>query len=189
MPQPRREEARTVENARDRFRARLQQLRDHVPARRKAAPRQPQPAPVPASLLSQPLLGDLSPSEAAILGLFVKRETAEAGQVVVHQGDEGDALFLIEEGQAEVRATGADGQVASLATLGPGSYFGEIALVTGGPRNADVVALTPLTLLRLDRPGYELLTQAAATEELRHTAHRRAEETQEKLATGEGSGI
>lgn len=170
------------ESARDRFRARLQQLRERAPARRKAEPRQPQPTPLPDSLLSQPLLGDLSPAEAAILGLFVKRETAEAGQVVVHQGDKGDALYLIEEGQVEVRATAEDGSVATLATLGPGSYFGEISLVTGEPRNADVVAATPLTLLRLDRPGYDLLGQAAATEELRHTAQRRAEETQEKLA-------
>ena len=116
-----------------------------------------------------------------MLGLFVRREAVESGTVVVRQGEEGDALFLIEDGQAEVRATGADGTVAPITTLGPGSYFGEIALVTGGPRTADVVALTPLTLLRLDRAGYELLTQVAATEDLTHTAHRRAEETKARL--------
>ncbi len=170
-----------VDHARERLRDRFHQMRERVTTPRRKAPRPAAPAPVPASLLSQPLFGDLSPSEAALLGLFVVREAVEAGATVVHQGDEGDALYLIEEGRAEVRATGADGQVAAIATLGPGDYFGEIALVTGGPRNADVVALTPLTLLRLDRSGYELLTQAAATEELRHTAHRRAEETQEKL--------
>ena len=170
-----------TESAKDRFLARLQQLRERAPARRKAAHRQPPPTPLPASLLSQPLLGDLSPAEAAILGLFIERETAEAGQIVVHQGEKGDALYLIEEGHVEVRATAEDGGVTILATLGPGSYFGEISLVTGDPRNADVVATTPLTLLRLDRPGYDLLGQAAATEELRHTAHRRAEETQAKL--------
>jgi CRP-like cAMP-binding protein len=170
-----------VDNARERLRDRFQQIRERVAAPRRKAPRQAPPTPVPTSLLSQPLFDDLSPSEAALLGLFVQRESAEAGQVVVRQGDEGEALYLIESGQVEVRARDEAGEEILIAKLGPGHYFGEIALVSGGPRNADVVALTPLTLLRLDRSGYELLTQAAATEELRHTAQRRAEETQEKL--------
>ncbi|MFN8515490.1 MAG: cyclic nucleotide-binding domain-containing protein [Chloroflexia bacterium] len=170
-----------VDHARERLRDRFHQMRERVTTPRRKAPRPAAPAPVPASLLSQPLFGDLSPSEAALLGLFVQRESAETGQVIVRQGEEGDALFLIEAGEVEVRAHGEDGEETVITKLGPGHYFGEIALVTGGPRNADVVALTPLTLLRLDRSGYELLTQAAATEELRHTAQRRAEETQEKL--------
>jgi CRP-like cAMP-binding protein len=170
-----------VDNARETLRDRFRQMRERAAAPRRKAPRQAAPAPVPVSLVSQPLFGDLSQSEAALLGLFVQRESAETGQVIVRQGDEGDALFLIESGEVEVRARDDEGQETTIAKLGPGHYFGEIALVTGGPRNADVVALTPLTLLRLDRSGYELLTQAAATEELRHTAQRRAEETQEKL--------
>lgn len=169
------------DTARQRLRAGWRRLRDGAP-KASTSTRQPAAAvPLPDSLLAQPLFGDLSPSEAAMLGLFVRREAVETGTVVVRQGEEGDALFLIEEGQAEVRATGADGTVATITTLGPGSYFGEIALVTGGPRTADVVAVTPLTLLRLDRAGYELLTQVAATEDLTHTAHRRAEETKARL--------
>lgn len=170
-----------TDTTRQRLRAGWRRLRDGAP---QAAASRHQPsaaATLPASLLAQPLFGDLSPSEAAMLGLFVRREAVEAGRVVVRQGEEGDALFLIEEGQAEVRARDAAGTVATIATLGPGSYFGEIALVTGGPRTADVVAVTPLTLLRLDRAGYELLTQVAATEDLAHTAHRRAEETKARL--------
>lgn len=176
-----------VDNARERLLARFRQIRERTPAPRRKTPRAAEPAPLPTSLLSQPLFGDLAPHEAALLGLFVQRESAEAGQVIVRQGEEGEALYLIEAGQVEVRAHGEAGQETTIATLGPGHYFGEIALVTGGPRNADVVALTPTTLLRLDRSGYELLTQTAATEELRHTAQRRAEETQGKL-TKEGEG-
>jgi hypothetical protein len=152
-----------VDNARETLRDRFRQMRERAAAPRRKAPRPAAPAPVPVSLVSQPLFGDLSQSEAALLGLFVQRESAETGQVIVRQGDEGDALFLIESGEVEVRARDDEGQEAT---------------------NADVVALTPLTLLRLDRSGYELLTQAAATEELRHTAQRRAEETQEKLGHG-----
>jgi CRP-like cAMP-binding protein len=177
-----------TDSARDRLRARWRRLREGAPRRRPSRQRPVAPAPLPASLLAQPLLGDLSPSEAAILGLFVRRESAEAGQVVVRQGEQGDALYLIEEGQAEVHARAEDGTVTTVATLGPGSYFGEIALVTGGPRNADVVAVTPLTLLRLDRAGYELLGQAAATEDLTRTAHRRAEETRARLGTAGAGG-
>jgi CRP-like cAMP-binding protein len=170
------------DTARQRLRAGWRRLREGASTTPAPSRRTATTTPLPDSLLAQPLFGDLSPSEAAMLGLFVQREAVEAGQTVVRQGEQGDALFLIEEGQAEVRATGQDGTVATIATLGPGHYFGEIALVTGGPRTADVVAITPLTLLRLDRVGYELLAQVAATEDLAHTAHRRAAETKARLA-------
>src|SRR5919199_5858671 len=101
-----------TDSARDRLRARWRRLREGAPRRRASRQRPVAPAPLPASLLAQPLLGDLSPSEAAILGLFVRRESAEAGQVVVRQGEQGDALYLIEDGQAEVRARAEDGTVA-----------------------------------------------------------------------------
>jgi voltage-gated potassium channel len=62
------------------------------------------------------------------------------GATVVARGEPADALFLIEAGRAKVRGS---------ATLGPGDWFGEIGLLTGGRRTADVIAATPLRLLRL----------------------------------------
>src|SRR5688500_2912198 len=73
-------------------------------ARRHHAPEVGVAAPVlPANLLSTPLFGDLSPSEAAILSVFMARETVAAGAMVVRQGDRDGDLYLIEAGRAEVR--------------------------------------------------------------------------------------
>jgi CRP-like cAMP-binding protein len=146
------------------------------------------PAPArPERLLTMPLFSDLSPSEAAILSLFVTRSAVEAGTVVVRQGGKDADFYLIEDGQAEVRLRDDAGQTTTLATLGPGEYFGEIAFVTGAARTADVVALTSLTLLRLGREGYEVLTQLAAAEELTHIAEARSEATRAERARGGGA--
>jgi CRP-like cAMP-binding protein len=138
----------------------------------------------PDRLLAMPLLSDLSPSEAAILSLFMARSTVPAGTVVVQQGGQDADFYLIEEGQAEVRLRDDAGQTKTLAQLGPGDYFGEIAFVTGEARTADVVALTTLTLLRLSRDGYDVLSQLAALEELIHTAEARSAATRAELARG-----
>lgn len=147
----------------------------------------PSAAPAPARperLLTMPLFSDLSPSEAAILSLFVTRSAVAAGTVVVQQGGHDADFYLIEEGQAEVRLRDDAGQTKVLSTLGPGDYFGEIAFVTGAARTADVVAITPLTLLCLGREGYETLSQLAAAEELTHTATTRADATRAEQTRG-----
>jgi len=73
-------------------------------ARRRHGPGVGTAAPVrPANLLSTALFGDPSPTEAAILSVFMSRETVAAGAVVVRQGDRDGDLYLIEAGRAEVR--------------------------------------------------------------------------------------
>ena len=72
------------------------------------------------------------------------------GVSVIEQGDVGDAFFVIGSGQADVVQ---DGYLQ--ATLGPGEYFGEVALLRDAPRNATVRARTPLRTFRLDRAGFE----------------------------------
>jgi CRP/FNR family cyclic AMP-dependent transcriptional regulator len=66
----------------------------------------------------------------------------ESGRVLMSQGDAGQEAFVIEEGAAEVVR---DGQL--LATVGPGSYVGELALIDAGPRSATVTATTPMRVL------------------------------------------
>jgi ABC-type multidrug transport system ATPase subunit len=73
---------------------------------------------------------------------------APAGALVVRQGDPGDAFFVIESGLVRVQVD-AVGASHELNRLGPGRYFGEMALVTGEPRSASVVALEDSRLLRL----------------------------------------
>jgi voltage-gated potassium channel len=67
-----------------------------------------------------------------------------AGAVVVHRGERGDCMYFIATGAVEIRLPGAP------LRLGEGDFFGEIALLTGAPRSATVVAVAPVTLLRLD---------------------------------------
>jgi ABC-type lipoprotein export system ATPase subunit len=62
------------------------------------------------------------------------------GQVVVRQGERADRFFIIVRGEAEVLLERPDGEPVQVSTLRPGQYFGEIALVRGGPRTATVRA-------------------------------------------------
>jgi CRP-like cAMP-binding protein len=101
------------------------------------------------------LFRDLSQPEAAVLATFLDRIEIEEGAVVLRQGNLGDDVFLIEAGTVEVKLTTPDGRYLKARDLGPRDYFGEIALIAGGERTADVIATTPRTLLRLTRDAYE----------------------------------
>jgi cAMP-dependent protein kinase regulator len=133
-------------------------------------------------LADVPALFRMSATDANVLGTFMERVEVPEGTVIVHQSDPGDALYLIAAGEAEVRVTNMSGQSTPVARLGPGEYFGEIALVTGGARIADVVALTPMTLARLNQEGYERFSaHTATTQQLMMTAATRASATARKL--------
>ena len=69
---------------------------------------------------------------------------------IVKEGDPGDAFYAILEGQA--KAVNRQGRTVN--RLLPGDFFGEIALLDGGPRTATVVAETPLVVLELRRKGF-----------------------------------
>jgi flavin reductase (DIM6/NTAB) family NADH-FMN oxidoreductase RutF len=70
----------------------------------------------------------------------------EPGDFIVREGDPGDELFVILEGEVRVERKGS-----SLATFGPGEFFGEVAVIDGRPRSADVVAVSPLRALVISR--------------------------------------
>lgn len=74
-----------------------------------------------------------------------------AAQVIVREGDPGTSLFLIEDGDVEVRTTDPTGRTLVLATLGPGEFFGEVAVLTGRPRTATIVATSAVTVIEIYR--------------------------------------
>jgi NADH dehydrogenase len=87
----------------------------------------------------------------------VRREHFDKGEVVFREGDRGDRLYIIVEGEVDV-VREVDGQGEShLATLGPGACFGEVALVEDRPRNATVRSRASLNVLTVDRPAFEQL--------------------------------
>ena len=107
------------------------------------------------ALLQTPVFASL-PAEAleTLIGQLELRDLYN-GEEVFHEGDPGTTMFVISEGEVEVGAFGQE-----LATLGPGAFFGEIALVTDLPRSATIRAKGRVELLALDR---EVVRAAAAT--------------------------
>lgn len=82
----------------------------------------------------------------------------EAGNALTREGEPGDLFYVVLQGTATVTREGQ-----KLATLGPGSFFGETALLTGGPRTATVTADAPMTLAGLDRDGFDAVLNEAPT--------------------------
>ena len=76
------------------------------------------------------------------------------GESIFHQGDPGEALFLIESGIVKIDLTSDDGDQMVLATLGPGETFGELALIDRGPRSASARAVESCCLLALPREAF-----------------------------------
>jgi CRP-like cAMP-binding protein len=73
-------------------------------------------------------------------------KTFTAGQPVLGEGESGDVLFLLLEGAVRVERTGR-----TIATLQEGDFFGEVSVLAGGPRTADVIAESPVRTLTVSR--------------------------------------
>lgn len=85
------------------------------------------------------------------LAARLERRAVPAGEAIVRQGETGEECYLLRGGRAEVVAEQSGGVERSLANLGPGSLFGEAALLADAPRNATVRALERCELLVLRR--------------------------------------
>lgn len=96
-----------------------------------------------------PLFEGLSTAEMRMVARLGDGVEAETGEVILEQSSHSYQLVIIEDGQAEVLRDGA-----RVAVLGPGDFFGELAILGGGaPRNASVTATTPLRALTLSSQG------------------------------------
>ena len=97
---------------------------------------------------------------ATIICSLMVQQLFEPNDMLVRCGDEGDTIYFIEEGQAQVSVVidGLDHR-KRLRTLGPGAAFGEIALVDNKPRSADIMALTPVVCQLLSRSQIEKLRE------------------------------
>jgi CRP/FNR family cyclic AMP-dependent transcriptional regulator len=100
-----------------------------------------------------PLFGELSRRELRELAALADEVEVSAGKVLAREGGLGSEFFVIAEGRAQVERDGH-----TVATLGPGDFFGEVALVDPGPRLATVTAAEPLRAFVLTTRGFwELL--------------------------------
>ncbi len=83
-------------------------------------------------------------------------------EVIFHQGDPGDSLHIVDIGSVKISLPSPEGEEAIIATLRPGDFFGELALLDGAPRSATAIALEPTTTLALPRATFmDLLDQDA----------------------------
>ncbi|MGH2724265.1 MAG: cyclic nucleotide-binding domain-containing protein [Actinomycetota bacterium] len=105
-----------------------------------------------AELRALPPFSYLEPDEVADLLEHGRWLNVPPGQAIIERGEVGDAFYAIGGGQVEVLDRGR-----RIATLGPGDYFGEVALLLDVPRTATVRALTPVRAFRLDREGFDRL--------------------------------
>jgi CRP/FNR family transcriptional regulator, cyclic AMP receptor protein len=93
-----------------------------------------------------PMFADFSKKHLSRLAADTDELIFEPGQIIVREGDVGEALFVVLEGQGKVvRRKRKVGEVL------PGDFFGELSAIDGGPRTASIVAVTPMRLLRLFR--------------------------------------
>jgi len=105
-----------------------------------------------AELRQQPCFAHLGTEQLVELRRRGEWMVVGAGRSVVQQGEEGDSFYAVASGRFDVVT---DGELKQ--TIGPGAYFGEIALLLDVPRTASVVARTPARIFRLDRDGFDHL--------------------------------
>ena len=98
----------------------------------------------PGRLTAIPIFSQLSPGEARRLATFATETSIAEGQILMKQGDYSTELIAIEEGTADVLR---DGQ--KVASLGDGDLIGEMGLIERAPRNADVIATSPMRVMKL----------------------------------------
>lgn len=93
-----------------------------------------------AFLRALPVFRTLEADEVTRLLAEAERRTYAPGTRIVRRGDPGDGMYIVREGAVQVPVVDGTGERRLTAYLGPGDFFGEMALLTGGPRAADVVA-------------------------------------------------
>ena len=90
---------------------------------------------------------------AGELGQYFEPVALAAGETLIEEGSPSDEMYFVAAGRAAVRIADAGAKPMRIATIGPGTVVGEIAFYLGQPRNASVVAETPMTAWRFSRAG------------------------------------
>ncbi len=121
------------------------------------------------------LFNELSDYEIDMLESSMTRHLFLKNENVVQQGDDGTSLFMVKEGLLEVDIRSESGNRVTVAHLKPGSFFGEMSLLTGEPRGATVRAVVDSMVYEVDKEDFEPLvrTRPAIIEALSELLSRR----------------
>lgn len=102
--------------------------------------------------------GEISPEELERACGFIQLVEFEAGETVFHKDTEGDAFYLVYAGKARAVNPGVL-WTSTLGEIGPGNFFGEIALILNRPRNATIECVEPTQCFRIDKAAYASLVE------------------------------
>ncbi|MCB9744470.1 MAG: cyclic nucleotide-binding domain-containing protein [Alphaproteobacteria bacterium] len=105
-------------------------------------------------LAATPLFSGLAPDDLRRLLELTEARAVPAGAVLCREGDVGESLFIVTSGELRVVLTSQGGERVLLAELGPGAALGEISLLDGGLRTADIVSSAPTGFLELKRKPF-----------------------------------
>src|SRR3954453_1420829 len=101
------------------------------------------------------LFGGADDAAIATLLRVLRVRKFRRGETIFHQGDPGDALFVVDRGSVKVVLPSDEGaEPAIVAILGPGEFFGELAILDGAPHSATIVAVEPTETFVLNRDAF-----------------------------------
>ncbi len=106
------------------------------------------------SIRQSRLFHDLPDTSVAQLAMRVSRRHCGAGQLLFKAGDPGSTFYIIQDGDVTISVPGPTGQAITLALLGPGDAFGELALLDEAPRSATATVTREAQLLALQRSDF-----------------------------------
>ncbi|GAA3815845.1 Crp/Fnr family transcriptional regulator [Cellulomonas soli] len=135
-------------------------------------------------VLSAPMFAGLDPAASAALIESMKTLDVARGDVIFHEGEPGDRLYVVRSGKIKLGRRSNDGRENLLAVLGPGEMFGELSLFDPGPRTATATVVADTTLLELGHQDLVawLDAQPTVAQHLLQALARRLRRTNEALA-------
>jgi signal transduction histidine kinase len=133
-----------------------------------------------------PLFADLSEEDLEQLYKMAETVSIPAGELVLREGDPGDSLFVVLDGQLEVTKRQGSQDIL-LAVYRPGQFFGEMALLEKAPRSASVRTLRESRLLVISQAAFQTLLSCSASAPLKilHTVTSRLRSTESMLIQNE----
>ena len=128
----------------------------------------------PDHLKTIPLFSSLSDKSLETVSVFASETSVSAGKRLVHEGDYSYDLIVIETGTADVIKGGE-----VIGSLGPGDVFGEMGMLSGAKRSADVVATSPMHLITLSKWDLKRIS-TEVSDQLQSLVEQRQELNQER---------
>jgi CRP-like cAMP-binding protein len=105
------------------------------------------------ALAAVPLFSGLKPEELSLVAKQLRRRSYSEREVIVHRDGPGDALYILTSGKVKVACSGDENETI-IALMSRGDFFGELSILDGEGRSADVVALEPTEVLVLSAENF-----------------------------------